>query len=179
MYCLSFFDVLWLFLWYLLANVLPVFLRCTSYDYSFYIFWPMYCLSFFDVLWLFLWYLLANVLPVFLRCLMTIPLVSYGQCIACVSSMSDNYSFGILWTMYCLSFFDVLWLLLWYLVTMYCLSFIDVLWLLLWYLVANVLPVFLRCLMTIPLVSCGQCIACLSSMSYDYSLGIFTRFLRR
>jgi hypothetical protein len=84
---------------------------------------------------------------------MTIPLVSYGQCIACVSSMSDNYSFGILWTMYCLSFFDVLWLLL-------------------WYLVANVLPVFLRCLMTITLVSCGQCIACLSSMSYDDYFGI-------
>ena len=77
MYCLSSFDVrLMTIPWYLIANVLPVFLRCTSYDYSFCILWPMYCLSFFDVLWLFLWYLVDNVLPVFLRCLMTIPLVS-------------------------------------------------------------------------------------------------------
>jgi hypothetical protein len=124
---------------------------------------------------------------------MTITLVSCGQCIACLSSMSYDYSFGIFWPMYCLSFFDVLWLFLWYLVdnvkrnshktyiegrqAIHCPQ--DTKGIVIRHrrktgntLSDNVLPVFLRCLMIITLVSCGQCIACLSSMSYDYYFGI-------
>jgi hypothetical protein len=87
--CSSLIYGFWLPLWYLLAIVLSVFLRYTSSDYPFGIFWPLCCLSFFDirllitplvssghcvvclssiyVFWLPLWYLLAIVLSVFLR----------------------------------------------------------------------------------------------------------------
>jgi hypothetical protein len=49
----------WLPLWYILAIVLSVLLRCTDSDYPFGIFWPLYCLFFFDVRILItsLWYL--------------------------------------------------------------------------------------------------------------------------
>jgi hypothetical protein len=89
--CLSFFDIrilitplvsfdhcvvcpssiygLWLPLWYLLAIVLSVLLRYTNSDYPFGIFWPFCCLSFFDI-----------------RILIT-PLVSFGHCVVCPSSI--------------------------------------------------------------------------------------------
>ena len=80
----------WLPLWYLLSILLSVLLRCTDYDYSFDIFWPLCCLFFFDVrYWLPLWYLLAIVLSVLLRCTDT------------------DYSFGIFWPLCCLFFFDI------------------------------------------------------------------------
>ena len=69
----------WLPLWYLLAIMLSVLLRFTDSDYPFGIFWPLCCLFFFD-----------------LRILIT-PLVSFGHCVVCSSSI---YGF---------------WLLLWYL----------------------------------------------------------------
>jgi hypothetical protein len=53
----------------LLAIVLSVLLRFTDSDYSFGIFWPLCCLSFFD-----------------LRILI-IPLVSFGHCVSCPSSI--------------------------------------------------------------------------------------------
>jgi hypothetical protein len=59
----------WLPLWYLLAIVLSVLLRCTDTDYSFGIFWPLCCLFFFDI-----------------RILIT-PLVSFGHCVVCSSSI--------------------------------------------------------------------------------------------
>jgi hypothetical protein len=99
-------------------------LQFTASDYSFGIFWSMYCLSF-------------N-----LRLLIT-PLVSFGHCIVCPSIYgfwlllwylvvivlsvlqftASHYSFGIFWSLYCLSSFH------------------------------------LRLLIT-PLVSCGHCIVC-------------------
>jgi hypothetical protein len=117
-YVLSFIDLLWLSLWYLMA--------CPSLIYSDYPFgilcsvflWftlniPLvsYGLSFIDLLWLSLWYIMAwhsliysdylvgILMPVLLWFTLIIPLVSYG-----------------------LSFFDLLWLSLWYL--MACPSFI-------------------------------------------------------
>jgi hypothetical protein len=115
-------------------------------SFSFGIFWPWYHMSFFNFLllitplvsfghgiicrssiygfWLLLWYLLAMVLYVVLR------------------FTASDYSFGILWPWYYMSFFGF--------------------WLLLWYLVAMVLYVVLRFLIT-PLVSCGHCILCRSS----------------
>jgi hypothetical protein len=112
LHCPSFFDLrFWLFLWYLLAIVLSVFLRLTASDYLFGIFWPLYCPSFFDLrllitslvsfghcivrlsstygFWLPLWYLLAIVLSVFLRL------------------TASDYLFGIFWPLYCPSFFDL------------------------------------------------------------------------
>ena len=65
-----------------LASVLSVLLRYTDSDYSFGIFWPVCCLFFFGI-----------------RILIT-PLVSFGQCVVCSSSV---YGF---------------WLLLWYLQTL-------------------------------------------------------------
>ena len=127
-YCLSFFDLLWLSLWYLM--VCP----CLIYsDYPIGILWPVLLwfiliislislgLSFFDILWLSLWYLMT-----------------------CPSLIYSDYDFGILWTLflwftliiplvyYGLSFFN-LWLLNNRLVS-YGLSFVDLLWLSLWYL---------------------------------------------
>ena len=101
----------WLHLWYLLANVLSVLLRYTDPDYPFGIFWPLCCLFFFDI-----------------RILIT-PLVSFGHCVVCSSSIyafwlhlwyllanvlsvllrytHSDYTFGIFWPMCCLFFFDI------------------------------------------------------------------------
>jgi len=111
----------WLHLWYLLAIVLSV-LRFTDSDYTFGIFWPLYCLSF------------------GLRILIT-PLVSFGHCIVCPSSVDgfwlhlwyllaivfsvilqftdSDYTFGIFWPLCFLSFFGLRILItsLWYLKT--------------------------------------------------------------
>ena len=144
LYFLSFFDF-----------VLSVIPRFTTSDYSFGILWPLYCLS-----------LLV------LRLLIT-PLVYCGHCIFCPSSIygfwfplwylvtivlyvlprytTYDYPFGILWPLYCPSVLDYdLWLfgILW---PLYCLSFFD-----------------LRLLVT-PLISCGHCIVCPSSI-YDFWL---------
>ena len=145
----------WLLLWYLLAIILSVLPFMTS-DYSFGIFWPLYCLSFdlwllitplvsfghyivcpliYDF-WLLLWYLLAIILSV-------------------LWFMTSDYSFGIFWPLYCLSF--DLWLLITPLVSfghyIVCPLIYDF-WLLLWYLLAIILSV-------------------LWFMTSDYSFGIF------
>jgi phosphate starvation-inducible membrane PsiE len=59
----------WLPLWYLLAIVLSVLVRCVDSDYLFGIFWPLCCLFLFDV-----WILIAS-------------LVSFGHCVVCSCSM--------------------------------------------------------------------------------------------
>jgi hypothetical protein len=101
----------WWPLWYLLAIVLSVLLQLTASDDLFGIFWRLYCLSFFN-----------------LRLLMT-PLVSFGDCIVCLSSTygfwwplwyllaivlfvflqltASDDPFGIFWRLYCLSFFNL------------------------------------------------------------------------
>ena len=230
----------WLLLWYLLVIVLSV-LQFTAFDYSFGILWSLYCLSFNLRLlitplvscghcivcpsiygfWLHLWYLLVIVLSVLqftasdysfgifwslyclsfnLRLLIT-PLVSCGHCIVCPSIYgfwlllwylvvivlsvlqftASDYSFGILWSLYCLSF--NLRLLITPLVSFgHCIVCPSIygFWLLLWYLLVIVLSVLqftafdysfgilwslyglsfnLRLLIT-PLVSCGHCIVC-------------------
>ena len=61
----------WLPLWYLLAIVSSVLLRFTASGYPFGVCWPLYRLSYFD-----------------LRLLIT-PLVSFGQCIVCPTSIYD------------------------------------------------------------------------------------------
>jgi hypothetical protein len=94
----------WLKLWYLLVIVLSL-LPFTASDYTFGIFWSLYCLSF------------------HLQLLIT-PLVSFGHCIVSPSIYSfwlqlcyllvivlsllpftvSDYTFGIFWSLYCLSF---------------------------------------------------------------------------
>ena len=191
----------WLPHWYLVAIVLSVLPRFTTYDYFFGILWPLYFLSFLD-----------------LRFLIT-PLVSCGHCIVCPSSIYDfwlplrylvavvfsvlprftisDYPFGVLWPLYCLSLLDLR-LLITPLVSfghcIVCPSSIYDFWLLLWYLVAIVLsfpPRFttsdypfgilwplhwlslldLRLLIT-PLVSCGHCTFCPFSI-YDFWLPLW------
>jgi hypothetical protein len=129
------------------------------------IFWPLYCLSFFALrhFLITLWYLLAIVLSLILRFTATsdYPLVSFGHCIVCHSSV-DGYiwlPFGIFWPLHCLSFFDLRLLLT------------------LWYLLDIPLSVILRFTATsdYPLVSFGHCIVCHSSV-YGYfwlPFGIF------
>ena len=196
--CPSSINDFWLPLWYHVVILLSVLPRFTISDYLFGVLWPLYCLSLLD-----------------LRLLIT-PLVSFGHCIVCPSSIYDfwlplwylvaivlsvlpqfttsDYPFGIMWPLYCLSF-----LILRFLITplvscgLYIIfpSSISDFWLPLWYLVAivlSVLPRFttydyffgilwplyflsfldLRFLIT-PLVSCGHCIVCPSSI-YDFWL---------
>jgi hypothetical protein len=156
--------------------------------------WPLHVLSFLDLrllitplvscghcivcrswiydLWLPIWYLLAIALSVLLR------------------FTTSGYRFGILWPLYCLSFLDLR-LLITLLVScghcIVCPSSIYDFWLPFWYLVAIVLSVRsrfttsdypfcilwpfyflslldLRLLIT-PLVSCGRCIVCPSSIN--------------
>ena len=202
LYCSSFLDLrLWLPLWYLVAIVLSVLPRFTTYDYPFRIFWPLYCLSFLD-----------------LRLLIT-PLVSCGHFIVCPSSSYDfwlpfwylvaiplsvlprsttsDYPLDFLWPLYCLSFLDLR-LMITHLVScghcIVCPSSIYDFWLPLWYLVAIVLSVLPRfttfdypfgilwplyCLsvldlrlLIIPFVSCGHCIVFPSSI-YDFWLPLW------
>ena len=183
----------WLPLWYLVAIVLSVLLLFTDSGYPFGILWPLCCLSFFYLrilvtplvscghcvvcpssiygFWLPLWYLVAIVLSVLLR------------------FTDSGYPFGILWPLCCLSFF-YLRILVTPLVScghcVVCPSSIYGFWLPLWYLVAIVLSVlllftdsgypfgilwplcclsffYLRILVT-PLVSCGHCVVCPSSI---------------
>ena len=155
----------WLPLWYLVAIVLSV-LRFTASDYHFGILWPFCCLSFFGLRLLITplvsWPLCCR--SFFgLRLLIT-PLVYCGHCVVCPSVygfwlpiwylvavvlsvllrfMASDYPFGILWPLYCLSFFGLR-LLITTLVSwpFCCRSFFG-----------------LRLLIT-PLVSCGHCIVC-------------------
>jgi hypothetical protein len=127
--CSSSIYEFWLSLWYLLAIVLSV-LLFTDSDYPFGIFWPLCCLFFF-----------------YLR-IPIIPLVSFGHCVVCSSSIygfwlsllyllvivlsvllftDSNDPFGIFWPLCCLFFF------------------------------------YLRILI-IPLVSFGHCVVCSSSI---------------
>ena len=217
LYCLSFLDLrlmithlvscghcivcpssiydFWLPLWYLVAIVLSVLPRFTTFDYPFGILWPLYCLSFLD-----------------LRLLIT-PLVSCGHCIVGPSSIYDfwlplwyhvaivlsvlprfttfDYPFGILWPLYCLSVLDLRLLIIPFVSCGHCIVFpssIYDFWLPLWYLLAVVLSVLsrlttsdypfgilwplyflsfldLRLLIT-PLVSCGHCIVCHTSILF-------------
>ena len=78
--CPSSINDFWFPLWYHVVIVLSVLPRFTISDYPFGVLWPLYCLSLLD-----------------LRLLIT-PLVSFGPCIVCPSSIYD------------------FWLLLWYLV---------------------------------------------------------------
>ena len=180
-------------LWYLLAIVLSVLLRFTDSDYPFGVFWPLCCLTFFDLqilitplvsfghcdvwpssIYIFLlplWYLLAIVLSVLLR------------------FTDSDYTFGIFWPLWCVSFFD-LQILITPLVSFgHCVvwpSSIYRFWLPLWYLLAIVLSDLLRfsdsdylfgnfwplCCLTFfdlqilitPLVSFCHCVVCPSSI---------------
>ena len=139
-----------LLLWYLLAIVLSVLLRFTASHYSFGIFWPLHCLSFYA-----------------LRLLIT-PLVSFGHCIVCPSTLygfslllwyllaialsvlrftSSHYPFGIFWPLYCLSFYALRLLinpLIYFGHCIVCPSTLYRFSLHHWYLLVIVLSVFLR-----------------------------------
>ena len=143
----------WLLLWYLVAIVLSVLPRFTTFDYPFGILWPLYCLSVLDL---------------------RLPIIP----------------FCILWPLYCLSLLDLRLLIISFVSCGHCIVFpssIYDFWLPLWYLVAVVLSVLprlttsdytfgilwplyflsfldLRLLIT-PLVSCGRCIVCPSSIN--------------
>ena len=162
----------WLPHWYLLAIVSSVLLWFMPSDYPFGIFWPVYRLSYFDL------------------CLLITPLLSFGQCIVCPTLIYAFWlpllyllpivSSVLLWFMpsdYPLVSFGH---------CIVCPSSIDAFWLPLWYLVAIVSSVLLRfmpsdypfgiiwplyrlfyfdlCLLITPLVSCGHCIVCPSSI---------------
>ena len=182
-----------LLLWYLLAIALSVLLRFTASHYSFGIFWPLYCLSFYA-----------------LRLLIT-PLIYFGHCIVCPSTLygfslhlwyllvfvlsvllrftASDYSFGIFWSLYCLSFYALRLLITPLIYFGHCIVCPSTLYgfsLLLWYLLAIVLSVLLRftashysfgilwplhCLsfyalrlLITPLVSFGHCIVCPSTL---------------
>ena len=141
----------WLPLWYLLAIVFSVLRRFTDSDYHFGIFWPYYCLFFVDLL------------------IRIAPLVFFGHCIVCSSSIywfwlplwyllaivfsvlrrftDSDYHFGIFWPYYCLFFVDLL-ILIAPLVSfgrcIVCSSSIYWFWLPLWYLLAIVFSVLRR-----------------------------------
>jgi hypothetical protein len=108
--CPSSIHAFWLPLWYLVAIVSSVLLRFMPSDYPFGIIWPLYRLSYFDL------------------CLLITPLVSFGHCIVCPTSiyafwlplwyllaivssvllrlMPSDYHFGICWPLYRLSYFN-------------------------------------------------------------------------
>ena len=148
----------WLPLWYLLAIVFSVLRRFTDSDYPFGIFWPLYCLFFVDLL------------------ILITPLVPFGHCIVCSSSIywfwlplwyllaivfsvlrrftDSDYPFGIFWPLYCLFFVDLLILdcpfgIFW---PLYCLFCVDLL------------------ILIAPLVSFGHCIVCSSSIYWFWLL---------
>ena len=147
-------------LWFLLSIVLSVLLRFTDSHYPFGIFWPLCCLFLLD-----------------LRILIT-PLVSFGHCVVCSSSIygfslplwyllsivlsvllrftGSHYPFGIFCPLCCLFFLDLRILItpfgiFW---SLCCLFFLD-----------------LRILIT-PLVSFVHCVVC-SSQIYGFSLSLW------
>ena len=138
MCCLFFFYLRHLItLWYLLATVLSVLLLFTASDYPlvyfghcvvcsssiygvrllFGILWPLCCLFFYLRHLITLWYLLATVLSVLLLFTASdYPLVSFGHCVVCSSSIySIRSPFGIFWQLCCLFFYLGHPITLWYL----------------------------------------------------------------
>ena len=149
--CSSSIYLFWLPLWYLLAIVLSVLRRFTDSDCPFVIFWPLYCLFFIDLL------------------ILIAPLVSFGHCIVCSSSIywfwlplwyllaivlsvlrrftDSDCPFGIFWPLYCLFFVDLLILitpLVYFGHCIFCSSSIYWFWLPLWFLLAIELSVLRR-----------------------------------
>ena len=181
LYCLSILNLPFLLpLWYLLSILLSVHLQftvlitplvsfwhsivCPSSIYRFYypfgIFLPLYCLSILNLPFLLpLWYLLSILLSVHLQFIVFItPLVSFGHSVVCPSSIYRfDYPFGIFWPLYCLSIFNLPFLLP------------------LWYLLVIVLSVHLQFTVFItPLVSFGHSIVYPSSIYHSvYPFGIF------
>jgi hypothetical protein len=90
----------------------------STYDsgYPFGILWSLCCLSCDLRFWLPLWYLVVIVLSVLRFTILVTPLISCGHCIVCPSIYDSGYLFGILWSLYCLSFDLRFWLPLWYIV---------------------------------------------------------------
>jgi hypothetical protein len=108
--CPTLIYAFWLPHWYLVAIVSSVLLWYMPSDYHFGIFWPLYRLSYFD------------------SCLLITPLVSFGHCIVCPTSiyafwlplcylsaivpsvlpqlMPSDYPFVISWPLYRMSYFD-------------------------------------------------------------------------
>ena len=169
--------------------------RCLSF-----FFWPLYCLSIFDLpFWLPHWYFLAIVLSVHLQftalitplisfghCIvcpssiyhLITPLISFGHCIVCPSSIYRfDYLFDIFWPLYCLSIFDLpLWLPFCIFWPLYCLSIFNFpFWLHLWYLLATLLFVHLQFTVFItPLISFSHSVVCPSSIyRFYYPFDIF------
>jgi hypothetical protein len=124
----------WLLLWYIVVIILSVCRLFASSDYPFNIFWSLYSPYF-----------------VYIRLLIT-SLAYFGHCIVGTSSINgfwlpiwyivvivlsvlrlftaSDYSFGILWSLYCLySVYLRFWLLIWYILSLYCPYFVY-LWLL-------------------------------------------------
>ena len=182
-------------------------------DYPLVICWPLYRLSYFDLclliailvscshcivcptsmyaFWLPHWYILAIVSSVLLW------------------FMPSGYHIGIFWPLYRLSYFDLCLLIIPSVSFSHCIvcpTSIDGFWLPLWYLLAIVSSVLLRfmpsdypfgiiwplyrlfyfelCLLIIPLVSCGHCIVCPSSicafwLPLCYMLAIISSVLLR
>jgi hypothetical protein len=136
-------------LWYLLVIVLSVLLRLTPSYCIFGIFWSLCCLSFFDLL------------------LLIVSLVSFGHCVVCPSTYSfllplwyllaivlsvllrltPSYClFGIFWSLCCLSFFDLLLLIVSLVSFGHCVVYPSLTYsflLPLWYLLVIVLSVLL------------------------------------
>ena len=191
--CPSSINDFWWPLWYLVAIVLSVLPRFTTSDYPFGILWPLYFLSFLDLR------LLITLLVSCGHCIVCHSSILY--CLSFLDFVlsviprftTSDYPFGILWPLYCLSFLDFVLSI----IPRFCIvspSSIYDFWLPLWYLVAivlSVLPRFttydyhfgilwplcclsvldLRLLIT-PLVSCGHCIVCPSSI-YDFWLPLW------
>ena len=209
-----------LLFWYLLAIVLSVLLRFTASHYSFGIFWPLYCLSFYALrLLITLWYLLAIALSVLLRftashysfrifwrlhCLsfyalrlLITPLVSFGHCIVCPSTLygfslllwyllaialsvlrftASHYPFGIFWPLYCLSFYALRLLITPLIYFGHCIVCPSTLYAshyafgIFWSLYC--LSFYALRLLITPLVSFGHCIVCPSTL-YGFSLHLW------
>ena len=142
----------WLPLWYLLTIVFSVLRRLTDSDYPSGIFWPLNWVFFVDLL------------------ILITPLVSFGHCNVCSSSIDwfwlplwyllaivlsvlrrftdSDYPFGIFWPLYCLFFVDLLIRiapLVYFGQCIVCSGSIYWFWLPLWYLLAIVLSVLRRC----------------------------------
>jgi hypothetical protein len=130
--CPTLIYAFWLPLCYMLAIVSSVLLRFMPSDYPFGIFWPLYHLSLLQLMpsdypFVICWPLYH--LSYFDLCLLITSLLSLGHCIVCstliyafwlslryllaiVSSvhlrlMPSGYTFGILWPLYRLSYFDL------------------------------------------------------------------------
>ena len=121
----------WLLLWYLVAIVLSVLPRFTTFDYPFGILWPLYCLSFLDlrlliipfgILWPLYCLSLLDLRLLIIRLYLVAIVLSFPP-----RFTTSDYPFCILWPLYCLSpprftTSDYPFVILW---PLYCLSFLD------------------------------------------------------